>query len=69
MINSLTFISTKFKKLKPAKPMPLVSDTKAEAVAFFQGWWNGIFVGVVLGAALAVVLLPLIGKFKRPEKF
>lgn len=37
--------------------LPAVEAPKAEAVAFYQGWWAGLAVGCVIGAGIAVVVL------------
>jgi hypothetical protein len=36
---------------------PLPSTDEIEAVSWFSGWWHGIAVGGVIGAALAAILI------------
>ena len=54
--------------IKPARtalrgpaPLPEVQSERAEAVAWFAGWWHGIAVGLVCGAGLAAVALTTLG--------
>lgn len=65
-------MSTTTRLIKPARravahalrgpaPLPEVQNERAEAVAFFQGWWQGIAIGFVSGAALVVVALGSLG--------
>jgi hypothetical protein len=38
-------------------PTKLPSVEQAEAHVFFEGWWNGIAVGFVIGAGLVTALI------------
>ena len=47
--------------LRGPQPLPEVQSERAEAVAWFAGWWHGIAVGLVCGAGLAAVALTTLG--------
>lgn len=42
--------------VKKAPPAPLPDVTRAEAQSWFAGWWYGIAVGAICGAAVGVLL-------------
>ena len=44
-------------RLPAPAELPVVEAPKAEAVAFYQGWWAGLAVGAVIGAGVVVVVL------------
>jgi hypothetical protein len=54
-MNFLTIAITRIKRLEQPAPMPTV--TKAEAQSWFAGWWNGIAVGIIIGAAVAAIVV------------
>lgn len=56
-MNFITIAFTRVRRLPKPLPMPDLRGTKAEATAFFSGWWHGIAVGAVIGAGLVVVIL------------
>lgn len=41
--------------MKPPTQLPQVQ--RVEAHSWREGWWQGLPVGIVIGAALAVILL------------
>lgn len=41
-------------RLRPPGALPCA--TEKPRAAFLNGWWSGIFVGLVIGAAFGVVL-------------
>lgn len=41
-------------RLPAPAELPDVEAPKAEAVAFYQGWWAGLAVGAVIGAGVIV---------------
>lgn len=43
-------------RLSAPSALPEVQATKAGAVEFFRGWWAGIAVGLVIGAAVGVLV-------------
>ena len=43
-------------RLSAPSALPEVQATKAQAVEFFKGWWAGIAVGLVIGAAVGVLV-------------
>lgn len=43
-------------RLSAPSELPEVQATKAQAVEFFRGWWAGIAVGLVIGAAVGVLV-------------
>ena len=45
-----------FKRMRKAEEPPTVECTQLEAIAWRAGWWQGIAVGFVIGAGVAVVL-------------
>lgn len=49
-------ITAPFKRMRKAEELPTVQCTQLEAIAWRAGWWQGIAVGFVIGAGLAVVL-------------
>lgn len=53
----ITVITTHYKRLRQAKPLPDVECTEVMAREFFRGWWGGIATGLVCGFGAAVILL------------
>lgn len=53
----ITVITTNYKRLRQAKPLPHVEPTEAMAREFFRGWWGGIAIGLVCGIAVGLVLV------------
>ena len=50
------FITAPWKRLRKAQPLPNVECTEREAREFFAGYWHGIALGTVIGAAAAVLI-------------
>lgn len=49
-------ITAPLKRMRKAEALPTVECSELEAIAWRAGWWQGIAVGFVIGAGLAVVL-------------
>ena len=43
-------------RLNAPGALPEVQATKAQAVEFFKGWWAGLCVGFIIGAAVGVLV-------------
>lgn len=55
MISFQVFISEPLRKMRKPKNLPVVESSEAEAVIWFQGFWNGIGLGIVMGLGSAVI--------------
>lgn len=58
-MNFLTIAITRVQRIAPPKPLPTV--TKGEAHSWFSGFWHGIALGAVIGAAIAALFIKSIG--------
>ena len=50
------FMNITQNRLGAPSELPEVQATKAQAVEFFKGWWAGLCVGFVIGAAVGVLV-------------
>ena len=61
MIGVRVFIEPALRKLRAPKQLPVLSRGEAEARAWFQGYWIGIFVGILLGLGSATMVAIVLG--------